>query len=132
LSRILDFLLSVYAVLAILPFVSFVIIWFIVYFFLKDKKMSTRLTMDITTFFLIGSVASLWNELFSTKFGFWLFLLLLLIVYGLIGGYQTKQKGRTDLLKVTRLFWRLSFVGLAVLYLLLFIINIGKNLIVTT
>ncbi|MNI04766.1 hypothetical protein D3C73_576980 [compost metagenome] len=121
---ILDVLLSIYAVFAIIPILTFIFVWLIAYFFVKDKKLSTRVSMDITTFFLIGSVTTLWNRLFGTQFGFWLILLVLLIGFGLIGGYQTKEKGQTDLLKVSRLVWRLSFVGLTVLYVILFLINI--------
>ena len=123
---------TLYAVLAVAPFITFVLLWFIVYLFLKDKKMTTRLAMDITTMFLLGSVSLMWNKLFHTQFGFWLIVLFLLIAFGIIGGYQTHLKGATNLLKVGRLVWRLSFVGLSVLYILLFFVHIGKNYLFTT
>ena len=122
---------TLYAVLAVAPFMTFVLSWFIVYLFLKDKKRTTRLAMDITTLFLLGSVSLMWNKLFHTQFGFWLIVLLLLIAFGIIGGYQTHLKGATNLLIVGRLVWRLSFVGLSVLYILLFFVHIGKNYLFT-
>lgn len=131
-STVFDFMRSIYAGLALIPFLTFIVIWFLIYLFLKDKKSSTRLSMDFTTLFLIGSVSALWNKVFQTSFGFWLIVLVLLIVYGLIGGYQTKEKGRTDLLKLSRMVWRLSFLGLSALYILLLFLLIGKQLIFTT
>jgi len=94
--------------------------------------MTTRLTMDITTVFLIGSVSLMWNRLFQSTFGFWLIVLVLLIAFGMIGGYQTQLKGKTDLLKVSRVVWRLSFLGLSALYVILFLLHVGKSFIFST
>ncbi|NEW05256.1 DUF3397 domain-containing protein [Paenibacillus sp. SYP-B3998] len=131
-SGFIDFLLNIYAFLAVAPFITFVVLWFLVYLLLKDKKMATRLTMDLTTVFLIGSVSIMWNQLFHSTFGFWLIVLVLLIAFGMIGGYQTHLKGKTDLLKVSRVVWRITFLGLSAMYIVLFFLNIGKNLIIST
>jgi hypothetical protein len=127
---IYDFLLNIYAWLAALPFVTFILIWFGAYLFLKNKKMTTRLSMDITMLFLIGSVSVIWNQLFQAGFGFWLIMLALLIAFGLIGGYQNQTKGKTDLVKVFRVVWRLGFLTLSILYIVLLLANILKNIII--
>ncbi|MNQ85114.1 hypothetical protein D3C85_1002640 [compost metagenome] len=129
---LVSLLSTLYAILAVAPFITFTVLWFIIYFFLKDKKMTTRFTMDVTTLFLLGSVSLMWNRLFQTQFGFWLIVLILLIAFGIIGGYQNHLKGKTDLIKVGRLVWRLSFVGLSALYILLFFVHIGKNYLFST
>ncbi|MEW9698114.1 DUF3397 domain-containing protein [Paenibacillus sp. SI8] len=129
---ITEFLKSIYAFLAVAPFITFIVLWFLVYVLLKDKKMTTRLTMDLTTFFLVGSVSIMWNRLFQTSFGFWLIMLVLLVAFGMIGGYQTRLKGKTDLVKVSRLVWRMGFLGLSALYIVLFLVHIGKNFIFST
>lgn len=123
---------TVYAALAVAPFITFALLWFLVYLFLRDKKMSTRLTMDVTTLFLLGSVSMMWNQLFQTNFGFWLITLVLLIAFGIIGGYQTHLKGKTDLVRVGRVVWRLGFLGLSTLYIVLFFLHVGKNYLFTT
>lgn len=123
---------TLYAVLAVAPFITFIFLWFLVFLILRDKKMTTRLTMDVTTIFLLGSVSLMWNQLFHTNFGFWLIALVLLIAFGVIGGYQTHLKGETDLLKVGRVVWRFSFLGLSALYILLFLLHIGKNFMFST
>jgi hypothetical protein len=132
LSALYDFFVNVYSWLAALPFITFFLIWFVTYLFLKNKKMTTRLAMDITMLFLIGSVSVIWNHLFQAKFGFWLIVMVLLIAFGLIGGYQNHAKGKTDLFKVFRVVWRLGFLTLFMLYIVLLLANILKNLIART
>ncbi|RTE07695.1 DUF3397 domain-containing protein [Paenibacillus whitsoniae] len=131
-NMLAGFLSTLYAALAVAPFVTFAAIWFLIWFMLKDKKMTTRLAMDITNFFLLGSVSLMWNRLFHTQFGFWLIVLVLLITFGMIGGYQTRTKGKPDLIRVGRVVWRFSFLGLSALYILLFIVHIGKNFLFAT
>jgi hypothetical protein len=132
LNSFVSLLSTLYAMLAVAPFITFVLVWFLIFLFLKDKKMTTRFTMDVTTLFLLGSVSLMWNKLFHTQFGFWLIVLILLIAFGIIGGYQNHLKGETNLIKVGRLVWRLSFVGLSALYILLFFVHIGKNYLFST
>lgn len=131
-SVIYNFFAILYSWLAVFPFLTFIVIWFAVYFFLKNKKMTTRLAMDITMLFLIGSVSAIWNHLFHARFGFWLIVLVLLIAFGLIGGYQNQTKGKTELVKVFRVVWRLGFLMLFVLYVVLIVANILRNLVVST
>lgn len=123
-----DWLTSLYAVMAVLPFLSFVVFWLIFYALTKKKKIATKRSADITTFLLIGSVYSLWDRLFNSSFGLWLAVLFVLISFGLIGGYQNRQQGKTDFSKVARISWRVSFLCFTVLYTALLLWNIGKGL----
>jgi hypothetical protein len=132
LTALYNVFINVYSWLAALPFITFIVIWLVAYFFLKNKKITTRLCMDITMLFLIGSVSVIWNLLFHAQFGFWLIIMVLLIAFGLIGGYQNHVKGKTDLLKVFRVVWRLGFLMLSMLYIVLLLANIVKNLIIRT
>jgi hypothetical protein len=131
-SVIYQSLVSLYTWLAVVPFISFILIWFLVYVFLKNKKMTTRLTVDITMIFMIGSVSATWNHLFHAQFGFWMIILVLLIAFGLIGGYQNQTKGYNDLLKVFRVVWRMGFVALSALYLILLMLIVIKNVVTST
>jgi hypothetical protein len=132
LSVLYQSLITLYTWLAVFPFISFVIIWFVVYAFLKNKKMTTRLSMDITMFFLIGSVSATWNHLFHVEFGFWMIIFVLLVAFGLIGGYQNQTKKHSDLLKVFRVVWRLGFLALFALYIILLLLIIVKNIVYST
>ncbi len=88
--------------------------------------------MDITTFFLVGSVAQMWDRLFAASFGFWLIILVILISFGLLGGYQNRIRGSANLLKVTRVVWRFSFLFLFAIYFILVFSNIVKYFIFST
>jgi putative copper export protein len=79
--------------------------------------------MDVTTFFLILSVSVLFNNVFHSKFGFYLILLILLIVVGLIGGAQNRLKGKVDVNRMLRAVWRLAFAGAGIVYIVLFLIS---------
>jgi hypothetical protein len=129
LSWLLYGIKTLYALLATVPFLGFAVFWGIGYWIFRDKKRTTRLAMDVTTLFLIGAVASLWNHLFQSRFGFWLIVLLLLISIGLLGGYQNREKGAIDMRKIMRIVWRIGFVFLSVMYVLFLILNIGAYLI---
>jgi hypothetical protein len=118
----------VYAFLAVIPVVPFAVIYFIYLMYNPDKKKAFRLAMDITTALLIGCVAMLFNEIFSSRFGFYGILLLILISAGLLGNLQYRIKGTLNIKRIGRAIWRLGFFVMSVLYLLLMCIRIGQNL----
>jgi hypothetical protein len=118
--------------LATVPFVAFAFVWAAAYFITRDKKKTTRLAMDITTALLIGAVASMWNRLFHSQFGFWLIVLVILIAIGLLGSYQNRVRGAIDMKKIVRIVWRVGFLGLSLMYILFLILNIGAYFISNT
>jgi hypothetical protein len=75
-----------------------------------------QLAMDVTGAFLIGCVAMLINRLLHTEFGLFF---VMLVCGGLIGNAQNRLRGKVDTKKLVRAVWRLSFFGLALLYVLL-------------
>lgn len=123
-TTILTFLKTTYIVLSVFPYIVFVAVWGVCYLLWKDKKKSTQLAMDVTTFFLITSVAGLANSIMGFKFSWWFIILMLLIAFGVIGGYQYRLKGESNVGRVLRLIWRLAFVVLAVLYIILMLIEL--------
>lgn len=101
-----------------LPIIPFVIVYLIVKLRKKDKKEAIRLSMDVTTLFLVISVSALFNNIFKSNSGFYLIMLLLLITAGLIGGAQNRWKGQIDGKRLFRAVWRLAFVTMSISYLL--------------
>jgi hypothetical protein len=130
-SWLIHSIATLYALLATVPFVGFALAWGIGYWIFKNKKKSTRLAMDVTMLLLIGSVASMWNQLFQSRFGFWVIFLGILIAVGLLGGYQNRVKGTIDVTKIARIVWRVGFVCLATLYVLFLIVNLSIYVIKT-
>ncbi|RCX22810.1 uncharacterized protein DUF3397 [Fontibacillus phaseoli] len=119
----MSILLTSVIILAIIPVIPFVLVYFIASYVKKDKKAAVKLAMDVTTLFLILSVSALFNNVFGSKFGFYLILLVLLIATGLIGGAQNRLKGKVDMRRLVRAVWRLTFAGTGVAYILLFLIS---------
>jgi hypothetical protein len=122
---------TVYTFLALVPFVSFFAAWGIVYWLSRDKKKATHIAIDITTFFLVGSVSVLTRQLFGTGFGLWAVILLFLIAGGLLGNLQNRVRGRINLYKIVKTLLRFGFVILSACYVLLVFIGIGKYIIVS-
>jgi len=121
-------LTTAYAVLAVVPIVPFMVIYTIVYVRSRDRKRAIKLSMDVTTFFLVGCVATLLNGL-GTSFGPYMILLFMLLVAGLIGNAQNRARGKIDAARLIRAVWRLSFFFMSVLYILLGTIELLQKVI---
>jgi len=128
-SGFVSFLIHVYAFSAAVPFLWFFVIWLAAYFRLRDGKRATKLAMDVTTLFLIGSVSEMFSQLFGSRFGFFLILLFFLIGYGLLGNFQYRVKGRLDHRKIVRILWRLGFFVLCAAYVLFLLIGLVKSIV---
>lgn len=123
-----DFIVNLYKIGSIIPFLPFFVTWLIAYFFMKNKKKAMFLAMDVTTAFLIVSVAVLFNTSFSSGFGLYGILLFLLLTAGFIGNAQNRMKGKVNLPKLSRALWRMSFFVLSFFYVVFLFIGIGQRL----
>ncbi|KGE18125.1 DUF3397 domain-containing protein [Paenibacillus wynnii] len=110
--------------LSVIPFIPFLLVYFISIALKKDKKKSFLLAMDVTTLFLLLSVSALFNIIFQNNFGFYLFLLIILIAAGLIGGAQNRLKGKVDGKRLFRAVWRLSFMLMSIGYLVFMFVGL--------
>jgi hypothetical protein len=119
---LIDFFAGIYKALAYIPFLTFFVIWFLLYFMKRDKKFSTRLAIDITTVLLLGTVSMQLHQLSGSWFGFWCILFILLLGTGLIGRQQNELRGYIHLPKIMKILSRIGFVVLSFLYVVLLII----------
>ncbi|MFC4808274.1 DUF3397 domain-containing protein [Paenibacillus sp. GCM10023250] len=118
----------VYALLAVIPVVPFLLVYFGYAAVSGDRKKAFRLAMDVTTALLIGCVAVLFNDIFDSGFGLYGILLILLLGGGLLGNLQVRSKGSLDLRRVARAIWRLGFFLMSVCYVILMFVGIGISL----
>lgn len=124
-EKVLGFLGDLYAYLAALPFGVFALVWIAYYMRTQDRKLASTRAIDITMVFLVGAVAALLDQVISLSIGgIWLILLIFLISIGLIGNAQQRLKGKVDAAKAIRVVWRVGFLILSVLYILLLLIGI--------
>jgi hypothetical protein len=114
---------SIYAVMAVVPFLSFFLLWFILYAMRKDKKEATRRTMDVTSVLLVGSVSSMYYQLFHSTFGLFLIIFLMLVCYGLVGNVQYRTKGAIQHKRLLQVTLRIGFLALSAMYVVLLLIG---------
>lgn len=117
-------LLNGFIFLSLVPFIPFVITYLIVIWRNQSKKEAATTAMDVTTPFLYISVAALFNTIFDSQIGFYIFLLIFLLALGLIGSAQNRMKGKVDFQRLFRAVWRLSFLFLSLGYIVLLFIGI--------
>jgi uncharacterized membrane protein YoaK (UPF0700 family) len=121
-----EWLQQVYTVLAMVPFVAFLLTWFLVHWLTQDKKKATHASMDITSLFLLGSVAVMSQRLFESSMLFWTIVLLFLVAAGMLGNIQNRVRGRIHMMKIARTLGRLGFILLSACYVVLLMIGISK------
>jgi hypothetical protein len=116
----MNILRELYAYMSVLPFIIFAIVFFIHFYWKRNHRRAIMRAMDATTFFLIGADAGLTDLLFGFSFSsIWLFILVFLLAFGLIGNVQHRTKGRVDAARALRIVWRFGFFLLSLLYVLL-------------
>ncbi|REE93001.1 uncharacterized protein DUF3397 [Paenibacillus taihuensis] len=118
----------IYAFLAVLPIIPFVLVYFGYAAYTGDRKQAFRTAMDVTTALLIGCVAVLFNRIFNSHFGIYGIMLVLLLGGGLLGNAQYRMKGNVDFRRIMRAIWRLGFFVMAFCYVILMCIGLGKSL----
>jgi hypothetical protein len=116
-----------YATLAVVPVIPFLLVYFGCAAITGDRKKAFRMAMDVTTALLIGCVAVLFNSIFQSKFGLYGILLVMLIGGGLLGNVQYRTRGSVDAKRVVRAIWRLGFFIMGFCYVLLMCVGIGKS-----
>jgi hypothetical protein len=121
---LIDFFVGIYKALAYIPFLTFFVIWFLVYYIKRDKKFSTRLAIDITAVLLLGKVSIQLHQLFGSWFGFWFMLFIILLVTGLIGRQQNQLRGSVHLPRIMKIMSRIGFVLLSFFYVVLLIVSL--------
>lgn len=127
-GKLWAFLIHFYAIFAVIPILAFIIILYGYGVYSGDRKKALRLAMDITTVFLIGCVAALFNKLFGSQFGIYWIMLFMLLGGGLLGNAQFRKRGNVDAKRVFKAVWRLSFFTMSFFYVLFMIIAFGQIL----
>ncbi|QHW30391.1 DUF3397 domain-containing protein [Paenibacillus rhizovicinus] len=118
----------IYAILAVLPVIPFLLVYFGYAAFTGDRKKAFRMAMDVTTALLIGCVAVLFNRVFNSHFGLYGIMLVLLLGGGLLGNVQYRVKGNLNMPRIMRAIWRLGFFLMSFCYIILMMIGLGKSL----
>ena len=123
-----DLIKYTFTSLATFPIIPFLIAFFGYGIFQPDRKKVVRLSMDITTIFLIFNISALFNKIFNSQFGLYLILIVMLICAGLLGNALYRKHGQLLWKRVLRVIWRLTFfitVLLHIIFMLIILINMA-------
>jgi hypothetical protein len=125
-----SFLAAVMTIPIVVPFGTFISIYFFLIWKKKSKKDAATYAVNITTFFLIVAVIMMHGLIKEPESlgAIWWVILFFLMTGGLIGWLQFKVKGRMDVPKILRAVWRLAFVCFTIMYFFLFFTGINHFL----
>lgn len=119
-----QFLADIFALFATLPFISFLIIYFIAFFRTKSKKESIRWAIHITMLFLLFTVSGMMKSITGSTAGFWWVVILLLLFTGGILFLQWKVRQQIQLVRALRSMWIIGFFIFSIMYIVLIPIGI--------
>ena len=123
---LVSFIANTLATLSIFPILSFVLIYFGIFLYYKDKKLALYWSINITTFLILISVYMTVQLLWSISI-LWLILLLVFIIIGGLGTMQYRLRGDLQFDKLLNGTIRLMFLLFFPIHLLLLIwVVIGK------
>ncbi|CAM3432827.1 DUF3397 domain-containing protein [Marinicrinis lubricantis] len=115
----MEFIVNIVVFLAMFPFIPFICAWYIAKRLWNNQKKAVSLAMDVTTAFLAISVSGLYDTLIGTEIqGIYILLLFMVLAIGLVGGAQSRLKGKVNLQRIIRAVWRIGFLLLSVFYIL--------------
>lgn len=121
---VVSWLSHLFAALAAIPFLTFLLIFVIVFRMTDDRRFSLSIAMDVTTLPLILAVSALWQYVWGFSHGGWLSISLLFVLYALLALLQIRVKGKIEWRRLGRGGWRVAFGLFSVLYVILFLIGI--------
>ena len=119
----IEIVATIIAILATVPVITFLILFFIFKARTKKTIRSIQLAADFSALFFIIAVSALFYILFENHFIPWIvvsYLIVLLIVLF----YQYVKNEEIIINRALRIVWRIGFIMMFMLYVLLFLITI--------
>lgn len=118
---------SIYGIIVIFPLIGYLIAFVVLKLVLKNHRKAVLLAIDITTLIMIFSVHHLVKVIFNQSF-FWLIVIIMLFFAAILVLYVYKTKGEIEYEKIFKSIWRMYFLILLVMYVLLMLIGIYQTI----
>ncbi|RPF56090.1 DUF3397 family protein [Aquisalibacillus elongatus] len=122
----MDFVTTIIAILATIPYISFFIIFIILKKTTKQATRSTKIAADLSNVFFILAVNAILFIIFDYSFLTWTIITYMIAILFVIT-IQWRKDLEVNIWMAARLVWRAGFVLLAISYLLLLPIGIWVN-----
>jgi hypothetical protein len=107
---------TILALLFIMPFFGFLIVFVVLRLSTKDTRKSIHYALDYSTILFIFSVHFLIKTIWGKSL-LWLIILVLIVTAMVFVIVHWKVKGEIDLRKVMKGFWRFNFLLFSLLYI---------------
>ncbi|PKR78528.1 hypothetical protein CEY16_01870 [Halalkalibacillus sediminis] len=118
---------TIIAILATIPYLSFIIIFILLKRFTGQSTYSTKLAADLSSILFIIAVNALLFMIFDQSFLVWT-LVFYLVLLGIIITFQRTRDIHIDIWKACRQVWRGGFIFWALSYLILLPVSFYFNL----
>ncbi|TFB23308.1 DUF3397 domain-containing protein [Filobacillus milosensis] len=119
----MDLLLTLVAILATIPYISFFILFFVLKKVTNQATRSTKIAADLSSVFFIIAVNALLYLIFENSFLTWTIITYMLAIIAVIT-IQWKNEIDINIWQAARIVWRGGFILLALSYLVLVPIGI--------
>lgn len=123
----MEWLKSISYWLVVSPLLVFFLTVFILRFRYRTGQRAVKYACDAATLFLLAAIPAFSGQLFHRTYGL-NFLLVLLLLGVLLTFFYAKKEGEIHYGKLFRLYWRVLFLVLTILYLLLCLFGIGWSI----
>ncbi|MGD9678747.1 MAG: DUF3397 family protein [Vulcanibacillus sp.] len=123
----MDYIVKLYALLATVPIISFLLFAFIINFFIKSKKSSMIYSIYLTNILLISCVSAQINILFNFSYSFIIVLVLIIIIITSLAFLQFKIRGKISYTKLLTSASKLFFILFNTIFFILFVIIFTKS-----
>jgi hypothetical protein len=120
----MEWLAGAIAVLGLLPFVVFPVVYMIHMALRKQRPVAVQVAADVTTAFLLPVVVVWFNVLSGWRVTGWLIIAMVVLAACAVAVLQWRKRGRIYARRIVRLLWRGAFILCSIAYGVLWIMTL--------
>lgn len=120
----MDIFIKTYAVIATIPFISFLLIYYLIIFLGKSKKIALDWSSYITSILLYSAVTAQLKVLFQLESSFWWCASWIALILVSLAFLQWKIRGKINYKKLMISTSKLGFITLGIFYITFFIVGL--------
>lgn len=120
----MEWLAGAIAVLGLLPFVVFPVVYMIHMALRKQRPVAVQVAADVTTAFLLPVVVVWFNVLSGWRVTGWIIIAMVVLAACAVAVLQWRKRGRIYARRIVRLLWRGAFILCSIAYGVLWIMTL--------
>ncbi|MBU6146255.1 MAG: DUF3397 family protein [Paenibacillaceae bacterium] len=123
-AKAMEWLAGAIAVLGLLPFVVFPVVYMIHMALRKQRPVAVQVAADVTTAFLLPVVVVWFNVLSGWRVTGWIIIAMVVLAACAVAVLQWRKRGRIYARRIVRLLWRGAFILCSIAYGVLWIMTL--------